>query len=98
MKSGEVIGRLAGRPAAIVSFLDGISVRKVQIEHCRQVGSALADMHLLAGDFTIKRPNGLTVKNWRPLFEQCGPEVDSIQNGLSDSRNDCGTTNFLYKS
>lgn len=83
MNSGAVIGNLADRPAAIVSFLDGVSVRKIQQDHCRQVGSALAEMHLLATDFDLKRPNALTVESWRPLFDNCGDAVDSIRDGLA---------------
>src|SRR5258708_5128593 len=39
---GEALGRLAGRPAAIVTFLDGISVRRPTVAHCRALGEAWA--------------------------------------------------------
>ena len=42
MKNGETLGELAGRPAAIISFLDGFEVRRPKPHHCHEVGKALA--------------------------------------------------------
>ena len=38
--------RLAGRPAAIVTFLDGMWVRRPTAAHCAALGTALAQLHL----------------------------------------------------
>ena len=83
MRSGNVIGELAGRPAAIVSFLDGLSVAKPLPDHCEQVGAALAKMHLLAQDFEISRRNGLTVENWRPLYDSCEVKQTRLSQGFA---------------
>jgi len=83
MKSGEIIGRLAGRPSAVISFLDGISVRRPSADHCHQVGAALANMHLLAEDFTLSRANALAISSWKPLFESSGPKIDDVHKGLA---------------
>ena len=40
-RDGAAIGRLAGRAAAIVTFLEGLSVRRPTVEHCGEVGEAL---------------------------------------------------------
>ena len=40
---GEALGALAGRPAAIINFLEGIWPRKPNATHCAGVGEALAD-------------------------------------------------------
>jgi homoserine kinase type II len=45
-RDGGHLGELAGRPAAMVSFLDGAWLRKPQAPHCREVGRALAEMHV----------------------------------------------------
>src|SRR4051812_40957935 len=48
--NGAVIDTLAGRPAAIVTFLEGMWMRRPTVEHCRAVGAALAAMHLAGHD------------------------------------------------
>ena len=45
MDDGAAVGRLAGRPAAIVSFLDGLSVRRPNVTHCAELGRGLAQLH-----------------------------------------------------
>ena len=96
MKSGETLGTLAGRPSAIISFLDGLSVSEPTVKHCLLVGSTLADMHGLAQDFTIHRKNALTLENWRPLFESCGDRIDEVQPGLNELISN--ELNFLEKN
>src|SRR6202034_3748104 len=41
-RSGEALGRLAGRPAAIVTFLDGVWIRRPSAAHCGALGTACA--------------------------------------------------------
>jgi homoserine kinase type II len=82
-RNGEMLGRLAGRPAAIVSFLDGLSIRKSLPRHCGELGVGLAAMHVAGTDFDIKRPNALSVSGWRPLFETCAGRADEVMPGLS---------------
>lgn len=83
-RDGGHLGELAGRPAAMVSFLDGAWLRKPQPQHCREVGRALATMHVAGNDFPIRRANGLTVANWRPLWEGSRARADEVQPGLRD--------------
>jgi homoserine kinase type II len=65
-RHGNPLGRLAGRPAAIVTFLQGLSVRRPSADHCAAVGHALADLHLAGHGFTPTRRNALSVNGWRP--------------------------------
>src|SRR5262249_38304916 len=81
---GSSLGTLAGRPAAIVTFLSGLSVRRPRTEHCAALGGALARLHLAGADFHLKRANALSLDGWRPLFDTCGGGGDDIQPGLSD--------------
>ena len=83
-KSGEVLSALAGRPAAIINFLEGIWPRKPNVAHCADVGEALAQMHLAGADFPMSRGNALSVRGWRPLFEQAASRADEVQHGLAD--------------
>jgi homoserine kinase type II len=70
-KDGKVIGKLGGRPAAVITFLEGIWPRRPTAAHCKAVGHALAGFHIAGGDFPLNRPNALSVSGWRPLWEKC---------------------------
>jgi len=83
-RSGEALSVLAGRPAAIINFLEGIWPRKPNVAHCAGVGQALAKMHLAGADFPMSRANALSVSGWRPLFEQAAARADEVQRGLRD--------------
>lgn len=83
MRSGEALGELAGRPAAIVTFLEGMWIRRPQVHHCAAVGRALAELHLAGEGFTIRRPNALSVSGWRPLYERARERADTVANGLA---------------
>ncbi len=82
-RQGEALGRLAGRPAAIVTFLDGISVKRPSVAHCRALGTALARLHKGGADFHGVRKNALSVEGWRPLFEAAAARADSVRQGLA---------------
>src|ERR1700744_891348 len=83
-KSGETLSVLAGRPAAIINFLEGVWPRKPNVAHCAGVGHALAKMHLAGAGFAITRANALSVSGWRPLFDLAKDRADSVQPGLRD--------------
>jgi homoserine kinase type II len=84
-RDGEALGRLAGRPAAIVTFLDGMWIRRPGAAHCAALGEALAKLHLAGADFRMTRRNGLSVEGWRPLFETAGARADKVQPGLYEA-------------
>jgi homoserine kinase type II len=81
---GEALGKVAGRPAALISFLDGLWIRRPSAVHCAGLGEALAKLHLAGLDFDGKRRNTLSVDGWRPLFEHCRDRVDEVQRSLRD--------------
>jgi homoserine kinase type II len=81
-REGKALGRLAGRPAAIITFLDGVSVARPQPAHCSEVGQALARFHQAGTDFAMQRPNALSLASWRPLFELAGKAADNVTPGL----------------
>ncbi len=83
-RSGEALRTLAGRPAAIITFLEGIWPRKPNAAHCAGVGKVLAQMHLAGADFAMSRMNALSVSGWRPLFEQAQARANEVQPGLRD--------------
>jgi homoserine kinase type II len=81
-KMGEALGKVAGRPAAIVTFLEGMWMRRTDAKHCGAVGEALAQLHLAGADFPMTRANALSVEGWRPIFEACAERADGVQHGL----------------
>jgi homoserine kinase type II len=56
-ETGELVVALHGKPAAIVSKLDGSSQMDPQPVHCAEVGAVLAKMHLAGRDFPLQQPN-----------------------------------------
>jgi homoserine kinase type II len=83
-RRGEALAMLAGRPAAIITFLEGIWPRKPNPAHCAGVGQVLAKMHLAGRDFSMSRANALSVSGWRPLFDAAASRADELQHGLRD--------------
>jgi homoserine kinase type II len=83
-RQGAVYSDLAGRPAAIINFLEGMWPRRPNAAHCTGVGEALAKMHLAGRDFPMFRKNPLSVDGWRPLFDLSAPRADSVQPDLGD--------------
>jgi homoserine kinase type II len=81
--SGEALGRLAKRPAAIVTFLEGMWIRRPAPAHCAAVGEALARMHLAGTDFAIRRRNSLSVLGWSGLYQQAAPRANNVHKNLS---------------
>jgi homoserine kinase type II len=80
---GDMIGELAGRPAALVTFLEGMWMRRPTVRHCRQVGEALARLHLAGADFRITRRNALGVHGWRPLWDLSRARANEVESGLA---------------
>ena len=83
-RRGAVLGTVAGRPAAIVTFLDGMWIRRPSAAHCAAVGQALARLHLAGSDFPMRRKNALSVEGWRPLYETCRQRANNVQPELRD--------------
>ena len=85
---GSALQSLCGRPAAIISFLEGLWPRRIHPFHCRELGERLARMHLAGADFSMTRPNNLSIDGWRPLLEACGPRSDEVRLALFGELNE----------
>ncbi|MFC0388993.1 homoserine kinase [Muricoccus vinaceus] len=79
---GEALRALAGRPAAICTFLPGVWPRRPAVAHCGPLGGALAALHAAGDGFSAERPNSLGPQAWGPLLERCRPNGDTVQPGL----------------
>jgi homoserine kinase type II len=69
-RDGIALRTLAGRPAAVVTFLNGMWSRRISAAHCAALGTALAQFHQAGADFAMERPNNLSVGGWRPLADR----------------------------
>ncbi len=83
-REGRNLNELAGRPAALVTFLEGFWVRRPTPTHCLAAGGALAQMHMGGEGFALKRTNALGVSGWRPLYEVFADKAAGIAPGLDE--------------
>jgi len=83
-RAGASLGRLAGRPAVIVTFLDGYSVHHPEPVHCAALGEALARLHVAGEGFPLTRANALSIQGWRPLFSPAAARADEVAGGLRE--------------
>ena len=83
-RDGRFAGPLNGRVAAILTFLDGISLNRPSAEHCGVAGRALADLHLAGQSFKPRRHNALGLEGWKSLAMDCASHADSIATGMQN--------------
>ena len=80
---GRALRELCSRPAAIISFLEGVWPRRVQPRHCALLGDTMARMHLAGASFGGERANALSVEGWRRLFRQVEARADEVRPDLA---------------
>jgi homoserine kinase type II len=79
---GQSLRQLAGRPAALVTFLEGVWIRRPQVAHCAAVGQAMARLHLAGQNFSLRRANALGLSGWYPVYARFKDHADEIAPGL----------------
>ncbi len=82
-QDGKALRQLCGRPAALISFLEGLWPRRLQTFHCAALGAAMARMHLAGASYKLQRKNALSVAGWRPLLEACAPRANEVRPDLA---------------
>ena len=82
-RHGEALKRLRGKPAALATFLSGLSVRRPTVAHCREAGSGLAQLHLSAQGYPERRHNNLGHEHWNAMFEGLEASAERLKPGLS---------------
>ena len=80
---GKILQTVRGKPAAIVTFLPGLSVRRPSVAHCREAGEGLALLHLASKGYEGIRANDLGQAAWAPMFERLKAAADSLKPGLA---------------
>ncbi len=58
-------------------------LRRPRAAHCREVGKALAALHLAGADFSMRRANALAIEGWRKLWDGCRERADEVEPGLA---------------
>jgi homoserine kinase type II len=62
---GEILNSIHGKPACIVTKLEGTCQMRPEPVHCAAVGAMLAKMHLAAQDFSMRQPNLRGLDWWK---------------------------------
>ena len=83
-RAGVAIQTLAGRPACLIEFLDGVSVSHPTAGQARAAGAAMGDLHASLATFAPTRRNPLGVEDWPAMLARCGRDMDAIAPGLFD--------------
>ncbi len=83
-QDGAALRTLCGRPAAIITFLEGMWPRRIQPFHCAELGTALAQLHMAGASFDMHRKNDLSVSDWRPLYNSCAGRAHEVSQTLPD--------------
>ncbi|MEI9885198.1 MAG: homoserine kinase [Rhizomicrobium sp.] len=83
-KDGAQWTTINGRPAALVSFLNGLSLRRPEAAHCAAAGEALAELHEAGAGFALTRPNALGPAGWGELVDKTAAGADAVEGGLRD--------------
>ncbi len=82
-RDGDLYKRVRGKPAAIVLFLKGMSVRRPSVAHCREAGRGLALLHKAAEGFSEARVNDLGQSCWAAMFAGHEAKADALKPGLA---------------
>ncbi len=87
-RDGRFLKSLRGKPAAVIAFMPGLSVRAPSPDHCRQAGDGLAWLHQAAEGFPGRRRNDLGEGAWRAMFAPLAGAADTLKAGLASTIED----------
>jgi len=79
---GQVLFEVAGKPAALVTKLEGKSQLDPQAPHCHQLGATLAHMHLATVDFAGQQPNLRGLTWWNETVPVVTPFLNADQRAM----------------
>ena len=81
-RQGQLLSTVRGKPAAIVEFMPGLSVRRPSASHCRAAGDGLAWLHMAGQGCGLYRANDLGERSWGVLFQRLGEAAEALKPGL----------------
>lgn len=83
-RDGQNLNPLAGRIAAITTFLPGVWPRRPTAAHCEELGEALAVLHREGLGYASERANSLGPQAWAPLFGLSENRAGEVRDGLGE--------------
>ena len=81
-RTGALLKSMRGKPAALIQFLPGLSVRRPTVAQCREAGEGLGWLHVAAAGFPSRRTNDLGQAAWAPMATRLAPAADALKPGL----------------
>jgi homoserine kinase type II len=81
-KQKNAINLLKGKPALLVSFLNGSEVEKISEIHCFAVGKSLARMHSITKTFSKKRKNDRGLEWIKEKFAGMKSKLTSLEKNM----------------
>lgn len=82
--NGNYLNKIQNKPCAIVSFLKGNPVNKINNFHLEELGENIAKMHLASNDFELKRENDFSISKCEKLFLDVKDHIKTIGPYLLD--------------
>jgi homoserine kinase type II len=83
-RDGRALHEIARRPAAVITFLEGVCTSRPLPHHCAEIGKALALLHRAGLDFPKSRENSQSLPEWRRLYATNRQNADKVAKGLAD--------------
>ncbi len=81
-RDGTLWGYFKGKPAALLTFLQGRSRDRPQVQHCTAAAAACAQLHIAGSDLTLTRQNELGLEGWHRLASAVLEKADTVERGL----------------
>lgn len=84
-RTGASLRQVAGKAAALIAFLPGVSPSAPTPAQARAVGAALGQVHLAGRDFPLRRRDRLDPAASRETLARCGGALGDIDPLLADA-------------
>lgn len=81
-KEGATLRTCAGRPAALFTFLDGMSLRCPTAHHCGAMGAAMAAFHRRGLSFDMQRDNSFSIAGMKQFYQSIEGDIGTIDQKL----------------
>jgi homoserine kinase type II len=82
-RQGRLLSAIRGKPAALASFMPGLSVRRPDAAHCREAGEGLAWLHQAGKGYPGRRANDLGQPAWAGMFAPLHAAAEALKPGLA---------------
>ena len=79
---GSVLGELCGKPATLVTRLNGLDIERPDVHHCSLVGEVLGRMHIAGMDYPHTMPNPRGLDWWHGAALEVAPHMPAADAAL----------------